>query len=127
MRIAHLAAVVPQCRAHSLVLPDSLPELLILRARWTVEKRLLELERYSNGWLALEREEFLRDLETLEEQTARWLDRFDVIEEEPAATVREFLSDLEHIDGQLAVLSLLAGRQRPHEHRLAQALDRLGD
>jgi hypothetical protein len=46
-------------------------------------------------------------------------------DEQSSETVAEFLGYLRRIDGALALGSLLLGRQRPHRHRLAQAIDRI--
>jgi hypothetical protein len=110
-------------------LPASLPELLIQRVRWALETTLPEIERRTQATglvLGLEREAALRQLDVLEERVAAWLDRLDVIEEAAPPLIRRFLGGLQAIDGRLALLSLFLGRQRPHCHRLAQALARLG-
>jgi len=122
--IGHLAAL-RRFGKPARTLPESLPELLIMRVRWTAERLLPQLEQRCNGWFARERDSVLRDLEQLEEQLAAWLDRLDVIEQAPDSIAQEFLRRLRSVDGQLAVLSLLAGRQRPHHNRLAQGLARL--
>lgn len=113
--------------------PTSLPELLIHRIRWTLDHALPELEREYRASLVIEGMAFLAGparrmlldrLDSLEERLAAWLDRVDVIEEE-AAQLRQFVEGLRAIDGQLALLSLFLGRQRPHAARLSQALARL--
>jgi hypothetical protein len=112
--------------------PTSLPELLIHRIRWTLDHALPELEREYRA-LVIEGMAFLAGparrmlldrLDTLEERLAAWLDRLDVIEEE-AEPLRQYVEGLRAIDGQLALLSLFLGRQRPHAARLSQALARL--
>jgi hypothetical protein len=116
-------------------LPATLPELLVRRVEWTVAHRLPELERrYRDGLLAegagfasrAERRAVLADLEALEERLAAWLDRLEAIEATASPLVATLLSGLRALDGRLALLSLLVGRQRPHRHRLAQGLARLG-
>lgn len=115
-------------------LPSSLPALLMLRTRWTIERTLPALERDIHderllggmGLGAMRGQELLvHRLEGLEEQLAAWLDRFDVVKEAAAPVVREFVERLARIDGALAVSTLLLGRQRPHRNRLAQAVRRL--
>ncbi|GEM_PF-2194811 len=112
-------------------LPASLPDLLMRRVEWTVRHALPDLQQRShrltifrNAAFGGEREAILHQLDVLEERLAGWLDRFDVIEEKHDL-VDEFVRRLRHVDGELALLSLLLGRQRPHRQRLAQALDRL--
>jgi len=119
--VAHLAALSVSGRRRSVSLPPSLPKLLMARARWTAGRVVPELERRRRSALS-SREAVLRDLDGLEEQLASWLDRFDVIEDASDRAIRSFLTDLSRIDGQLAIMNLLAGRQRPHQSRLAQAL-----
>ncbi len=129
--MAHFAAVANQGAGESLLrFPASLIELLILRVEWTIDVLLPPLEKLGRQcgacrWAMYEKSEVLRDLENLEEQLSSWLDRFDVIEIGPPEIVARFLKGLGQIDGQLALLSLLLGRQRPHHGRLAQALERI--
>jgi hypothetical protein len=129
--VAYLADV----RSDSGLLPPelsaSLPDLLIRRIEWTIRHALPDLQQrsrrltvFGNVAFGGEREAILRRLDALEERLAGWLDRFDVIEEKHDL-VDEFVRGLRHLDGELALLSLLLGRQRPHRQRLAQALDRL--
>jgi len=127
--VAYLAETQASGDAQPRELPASLPELLIRRLRRAADRTLPELQdgyrRVSIlGSLAGERERVLVGLDALDEQLARWLDRLDVIDENEGV-LQEFLQGLGHIDGQLALLSLLLGRQRPHRQRLAQALTRL--
>jgi hypothetical protein len=131
--IAHLGEVAG--RAERAPLPSSLPELLTHRIQWTLAHALPELERrhrtglFTEGMrfaFGVEREAILHDLEALEELLASWLDRLDVVEGAAPALVRQFVGGLDAIDGRLALMSLLLGRQRPHCGRLAQALARLG-
>jgi hypothetical protein len=116
-------------------LPGSVPELLIRRIEWTLGQRLPDIERrYQEAVLvsgarftsAPERQAVLLELDALEERLAAWLDRLDVVQDQPQALVRRFLGGLRAIDGRLALLNLFLGRQRPHCARLAQALTRLG-
>lgn len=122
--VAHLIEA-GSARARSL--PASLIELLILRIQWTAHELLPELERrrrfYQFGGTS--KQELLRELERLEERLSTWLDRFDAVEEESAKTVARFVEGLQRVDGELAILSLLLGKQRPHRNRLAQALTRV--
>jgi hypothetical protein len=131
--LAHLVDTAG--RGQSDALPSSLPDLLVRRIEWTLGHALPNLERRHREGLflegmrfgvSLEREAILQHLDTLEERLASWLDRLDVIEGEAHAVVQTFLQGLDAIDGRLALLSLLLGRQRPHCGRLAQALGRLG-
>ncbi|HXJ83255.1 MAG TPA: ATP-binding protein [Candidatus Methylomirabilis sp.] len=131
--LAHLVDMAD--RSQSDPLPSSLPDLLIRRIEWTLAHALPELERRHREALflegmrfgaSLEREAILQRLDLLEERLASWLDRLDVIEGEARLVVQAFLQGLDAIDGRLALLSLLLGRQRPHCGRLAQALGRLG-
>lgn len=131
--VTHLAEAADRVSASSL--PPSLPELLIDRIRWTLEHALPELERRHREGLFVQGMAFalgaepaaiLRSLDVLEERVASWLDRFDVIEGERQSLVAQFLEGLDAIDGRLALLNVLVGRQRPHCGRLAQALARLG-
>ncbi|HEV8439549.1 MAG TPA: AAA family ATPase [Methylomirabilota bacterium] len=115
---------------------DGVPyELLIHRIQWTLAHTLPQLERrhrtglFTEGMrfaLGMDREAILHDLDGLEERLASWLDRLDVVEGAAPALVRQFVEGLDAIDGRLARMSLLLGRQRPHCGRLAQALARLG-
>ena len=111
-------------------LPSSLAELLIQRIQWTLDTTLPRIEqevRLSMGGFVFDRDSknTLERLETLEEQVAAWLDRFDVIQQESPTVARKFLRGLKEIDGSLALLSIFLGRQRPHHYRLAQALARV--
>jgi type II secretory pathway predicted ATPase ExeA len=133
--VAYLAESGQQSGERSPSLTTSLPELLIRRIEWTLEHALPELEQRQRHALLVEgmgcvsgapRESLLRDLEVLEERLASWLDRFDVVEGQDQAVVQKFLGGLRSIDGRLALLNLLLGRQRPHRARLSQALTRLG-
>jgi hypothetical protein len=127
--VAYLAGTDGKSGGRPAPLPSSLPDLLIQRIQATLATALPQIERQSHAAgfaFTLDRESALRKLESLEERLAAWLDRFDVIEEEAPPVVRRFLRGLETIDGRLALLSLFLGRQRPHRHRLAQALARLG-
>ncbi len=128
---SHVAEVGSFGQATAGGLPESFPELLAARARWTAERVLSQREHERRAravsrfsWLA-ERDASLRKLDGLEEQLTSWLDRFDVIQGEAGPLVRRFLADLERLDGRLALMTLLFGRQRPHRHRLAQAIRRL--
>jgi hypothetical protein len=132
--LAHLADKAGRGGSDSL--PSSLPDLLIHRIEWTLAHALPELERRHREGLfmegmrfgvSLEREAILLQIDALEERLASRLDRLDVIEGEAQAVVQKFLQGLDTIDGRLALLSLLLGRQRPHCGRLAQALGRLGE
>lgn len=133
--VEYLGALPAAGTAQRGPLPASLAELLACRIRSTIDGTLPELERRCRDhgfglWpfaLSVSRERVLADLDELEERLASWLDRFDVIEGERDRLVHEFLDGLARIDGQLALLSLYLGRQRPHRHRLAQALARLGE
>lgn len=127
--VAHLADTRAAGKAGAGPLPATLPDLLILRIQWTLDTALPELEAQSHAAyfrFGLEREMALRRLDALEERVAAWLDRFDAIEEEAPATVRRFLHGLGAIDGRLGLLSIFLGQQRPHCHRLAQGLARIG-
>jgi hypothetical protein len=130
--VAYLADVRSDNNSAPPGLPASLPELLIRRIRLAAKRTLPDLQQRSRHLTVFapfapgsERDAVLDRLDALEERLAGWLDRFDVIEEEHGL-VEEFLRRLRHLDGELALLSLLLGRQRPHRQRLAQALDRLG-
>ena len=90
-------------------LPSSLAELLIRRIQLTLDTTLPRIEQEVR--LAMGRFAFVGDskntlerLETLEEQVAAWLDRFDVIQQESPPVVRKFLRGLKEIDGSLALL-----------------------
>jgi class 3 adenylate cyclase len=122
--LAHLAAVGESAIRS---LPSSLVELLIFRAQWAAREFLPELERRRRGQLSwgAETGALGEQLEQLEEQLSAWLDRFDVVEDESGRTVRKFLEALQRVDSELALLSILSGRQRPHRNRLAQALTRV--
>jgi hypothetical protein len=122
--IAHLAQVGPSKVGK---LPTSLIELLILRAEWAAQELLPELERRRRAYQfgGMNKQQLLRELEELEEQLSAWLDRFDVIEEESTKTVTKFVRELERVDGELAILNILVGRQRTHRNRLAQGLTRV--
>jgi len=130
---AHLAEVGDVGEAGRL--PASLPELLIRRIEWTLDRWLPDIERrHQEAVLACgaqftsgpERQAMLLELDALEERLAAWLDRVDVVQDESQAVLRRFLDGLRAIDARLALLNLLLGRQRPHCARLAQALTRLG-
>lgn len=110
-------------------------EMFRCRIEWTAEQRLPAVERRARESAAFgalrftthrEREAVLRELDDLEERLAAWLDRFDVIEGQPDRTVAAFLDSLVRIDGWLALQRLVLGRQRPHHHRVTQALALLG-
>lgn len=123
--VAHLAEVGGAGRGSAL--PPLLIELLILRTQWTARELLPELERRRRDYQfgGTDKEELLHEVESLEERLCAWLDRFDLVEEESAKTVRKFLEGLQRVDGRLAILGILLGRQRPHRNRLAQALTRV--
>jgi hypothetical protein len=131
--VGHLAALVAAGADHDEELPASLAALLIRRIHWTIDHTLPALDRRCREQMRLawwstfaspaDREHVLRDLGDLEERVAAWLDRFDAIDD---SRVDEFLRGLASIDGQLALLNVFLGRQRPHRHRLSQAISRLG-
>jgi hypothetical protein len=129
--IAYVAGAQAAALDQIVALPPSLPELLIHRIRWIADRTLPELEdeqrrlRIFGYAPPQERAAVLERLETVEETIASLLDRFDVIAED-RDLLDEFLARLRQVDGQLALLSLLLGRQRPHRQRLAQGLTRLG-
>jgi hypothetical protein len=130
--VGHLAALAAAGADQDTALPPSLAALLFRRIHWTIDHALPELDRrcreqmrlarWSTFGSASDREGVLRDLRDLEERVAAWLDRFDVID---YARADEFLRGLASIDGQLALLNVFLGRQRPHRHRLSQAISRL--
>jgi AAA ATPase domain len=122
--IAHIAAVGVKGLQS---LPSSLVELLIFRTKWAVAALHPKFDRWQREqklW-GSEQCELVDELEQWEEELTSWLDRFDVLEEESAQTVANFLDGLRRVDGELAILNLLVGRQRPHRNRLAQALTRI--
>ena len=132
--LAHLSAVLRSGNTDAIELPPSLLDLLVLRVRWTAERTLPELERHRREWSfgllgrhsASANPEILRDIEGLEEQLSSWLDRLDVVDDERhVPIVEQFLTGLQRIDQELALLSLLVGSQRPHRNRLAQSLTRI--
>lgn len=131
---AHLMEAGDQLDVEAFRLPRGLPDLLIRRIQWTLERVLPDLERRRHDGVIVEglrfassgqRETLLADVETLEERLASWLDRLDVVAGEAPETRTRFLEGLTAIDGQLALLHVLLGHQRPHCYRLAQALERL--
>ena len=127
--VAHLADVGEEQGVRPGRLAPSLPQLLIQRIQWAIETALPEVERHTHltrFTFGPDRKAALDRLESLEERLAAWLDRFDAIEEEAPHVIRRFLRGLEAIDGRLGLVSLFLGRQRPHYHRLAQALARIG-
>jgi len=131
--VDHLAARLVAGVSHDEELPVSLAALLIRRIQWTIGHVLPLLERRCQEQMRLacrstfgsatDHEHVLRDLGEFEERVAAWLDRFDVIDDTRAD---EFLRGLASIDRQLALLNVYLGRQRPHRHRLSQAISRLG-
>jgi hypothetical protein len=111
-------------------LPSSLAELLVQRMRWTLDTVLPRIEQevrlcMAGFTFAADSKRTLERLEGLEQQLAAWLDRFDVFQQEPPAVLQKFLRGLKQIDGNLALLNIFLGRQRPHQYRLAQALARV--
>jgi hypothetical protein len=131
---AHLMEAEEQLEVEASRLPSGLPDLLIRRIQWTLERVLPDLEQRRRDGVIIngfrfpssrERETLLADVETLEERLACWLDRLDVVAGEAPETRTRFLEGLTAIDGQLALLHVLLGHQRPHCYRLAQALERL--
>ena len=122
--VAHLAAMD---RLPAGPLPSSLVDLLTIRAEWTASVLLPRIRGHYREFLfsGRDKQALINELECVEEQLSGWLDRFDVIEEESAQAVQRFLEGLQRVDGELAILSLLVGKQRPHRNRLEQALARV--
>jgi hypothetical protein len=122
--IAHLAEVGS---GRTRRLPSSLLELLIQRVQWSARELLPELERHQRAYQfgTDDKKELLHEVECLEERLSGWLDRFDAVQEESQKLLARFLKGLQSVDGELGLLSILLGRQRPHRNRLAQALTRV--
>ncbi|MBI4185395.1 MAG: AAA family ATPase [Proteobacteria bacterium] len=105
--------------------PRTLHQLIAARIRHLEEVRLGHLRPSLfplGGWV---RHEVEGELDEIESEIGRWLDRLETGDYADRTEVVQYLTRLERINFEIFMISMLAGRPRPRSSRLGEAIDRL--
>jgi hypothetical protein len=105
--------------------PKTLYEVVAARIALLSKARLSEIQtklRWGRSW---ERAEVQSDLDALEREIGRWLDRLETGDYADRVEAARLVGALERLDFEIFLASALAGRARPRSNRLREAIERL--
>jgi hypothetical protein len=105
--------------------PRNLHQVITARIGLLSKVRLVSVRRALPWGGAVQREAIERELDSLEDEIGRWLDRLETADYGDRCEVARHLIELERVDFDLFLARTLAGRPRPRSGRLAEAIERL--
>ena len=105
--------------------PQNLHRVITARIGLLSRVRLATVRRALPWGGAVQREAIERELDSLEDEIGRWLDRLETADYGNRREVASHLIELERVDFDLFLARTLAGRPRPRSGRLAEAIERL--
>lgn len=105
--------------------PRSLHSVIGARITYLAEARLAQVRQHLRWGAAWDRDSVQREIDGLEKEIGRWLDRLETGDYGDRVEVADHLSQLERIEFEIFLASTLAGKARPRSNRLREAIERL--
>jgi hypothetical protein len=105
--------------------PRNLYQVVVARIAHLSDVRIKDIQqrlRWGRSW---ERQVINDELGKLEVEIGLWLDRLETGDYADRVEAARHLVELEHLDYEIFITSMLAGRPRPRSSRLREAIERL--